>query len=169
MPQSLHFKYGHIIFSTKNREPSITGDLEPRLFEYMGGIVRGADAHLVEINGTMNHVHLLIRESKSVADQDFMRQLKGDSSRWVNSTVGVQTLFSWQDGYGWFSVSPTDVEAATAYIRGQKEHHKTMTFEEEYRQFLRKYGLNMTNGMCGTDRLRADLQPAAFGRSHTQG
>jgi len=139
MPQSLHCKYGHIVFSTKNRHPLITGDLEPRLFEYLGGIVRGADASLMEINGTANHVHLLIRESKSVADKDFMAQLKGDSSRWVNSAFTNSPHFSWQDGYGWFSVSPGDVDVAGAYVRNQKEHHKAISFEDEFRQFLRKY------------------------------
>jgi REP element-mobilizing transposase RayT len=76
MPQSLHCKYGHIVFSTKNRDPLIRADLEFRLFEYLGGIVRGAGASLIEINGTSDHVHLLIRESKSVADQDFMGHLE---------------------------------------------------------------------------------------------
>ena len=139
MPQSLHHKYGHIVFSTKDRYPLITGTLEPRLFEYMGGIVRGAKARLLEINGTANHVHLLIRESKSIADQDFMGQLKGDSSRWVNQNFTDAPRFSWQAGYGWFSVAPTGVEAATQYIRTQKEHHKTITFEDEFRKFLNTY------------------------------
>ena len=141
MPQSLHCKYGHIVFSTKNRQPIITGDVEPRLFEYLGGIVRGLNARLLEINGTANHLHLLIRESKSTADQDFMAQLKGDSSRWVNNTFGDHPRFSWQDGYGWFSVSPADVDTAAAYIRNQKAHHKLLTFEDEFRQFLKKYNV----------------------------
>jgi REP element-mobilizing transposase RayT len=141
MPQSLHCKYGHIVFSTKSRQPIITADLEPRLFEYLGGIVRGLEARLIEINGTANHLHLLIRESKSVADRDFMAQLKGDSSRWVNATFAERGRFSWQDGYGWFSVSPADVDAATQYIRNQKAHHKAVTFEDEFRQFLRKYSV----------------------------
>jgi putative transposase len=141
MPQSLHTKYGHIVFSTKNRQPVIAADLENRLFEYLGGIVRGLNGRLLEINGTANHVHLLIRESKSVADQDFMGQLKGDSSRWMNQCFSDRPRFSWQDGYGWFSVSPADVETAAGYIRNQKEHHKTLTFEDEFRQFLRKYGV----------------------------
>ena len=141
MPQSLHCKYGHVIVSTKHRETSISGDLEPRLFEYLGGIVRGLEASVIEINGTTNHVHLLIRESKSVADRDFMSQLTGDSSRWVNKNFSDRPRFSWQGGYGWFSVSPADVEAATVYICNQKAHHKTVTFEEEFRQFLRKYGV----------------------------
>jgi REP element-mobilizing transposase RayT len=139
MPQSLHCKYGHIVFSTKGREPTITADLKARIYEYLGGIVRGLDARPVEINGTANHVHLLIRESKTVADTQFIGQLKGDSSRWINKTFGGRPHFSWQDGYGWFSVSPADVDTATAYVRGQEEHHRTVTFEEEFRTFLRKY------------------------------
>jgi len=141
MPQSLHHKYGHIIFSTKNRQPMITVDLEPRLFEYLGGIVRGLDARVVEINGTANHVHLLIRESKSVADRDFMGQLKGDSSHWVNSSFCNRPRFSWQGGYGWFSVGPADLDGAVVYVRNQKEHHKEVSFEDEFRAFLRKYGV----------------------------
>ena len=119
----------------------INADIEPRLFEYLGGIVRGAKAQLLEINGTANHVHLLIRESKSVADQVFIGQLKGDSSRWVNETLQKIGRFSWQDGYGWFSVGSADVEIATSYIRNQKEHHKSVSFEDEFRQFLKKYGI----------------------------
>ena len=115
--------------------------MEPRLFEYLGGIIRGMNARLLEINGTANHLHLLIRESKSVADQEFIGQLKGESSRCVNDTLTNRPRFSWQDGYGWFSVSPADVDSATAYIRNQKEHHKRVTFEDEFRQFLRKYSV----------------------------
>ena len=139
MSQSLHCKYGHIIFSTKHRDPLITADLEPRLFEYLGGIVHGMDARPLHINGTSNHVHLLIRESKSVADQDFMGQLKGDSSRWVNLNFPGPSRFSWQNGYGWFSVSPSDVDVAAAYVLNQKEHHETVAFEDEFRSFLQKY------------------------------
>ncbi len=98
MPQSLHCVYGHLIFSTKDRFPTITGTYEKELYEYLGGIVRGLNSRLVEINGTSNHVHLLIRESKSVSAQDFMSQLKGDSSRWFNTTLKPpgQPRFSWQ-------------------------------------------------------------------------
>ncbi len=141
MPQSLHCKYGHLVFSTKNREPIITGEIESRLYEYLGGVVRGANGSLIEINGMPDHVHLLIRESKSVADQDFIGQLKGDSSRWINQTFDGLPRFQWQAGYGWFSVSPADVETARNYIRGQKAHHAEVTFKEEYRQFLKKYDI----------------------------
>jgi putative transposase len=139
MPQSLHQKYGHLIFSTKNRDQIITGEVEPRLYEYMGGIVRGMNAAILEINGIPDHVHLLIRESKSVADQDFIGQLKGESSRWMNKTFPEGSRFAWQSGYGWFSVSAKDVDAAASYVRNQKEHHQTVTFQDEYRKFLKQY------------------------------
>ena len=83
----------------------------------MGGIVRGLNACLIEINGSANHVHLLIRESKAVSDQDFMGQLKGDSSKWINRNFTGRPRFWWQGGYGWFSVSLADVGAAEAYVR----------------------------------------------------
>lgn len=117
----------------------ITGEVETRLFEYIGGVIRGANASLIEINGMPDHIHLLIRESKSIADQDFVGQLKGDSSRWINQTFEVMPKFQWQAGYGWFSVSPADLEVARNYIRGQKEHHTKVSFQDEYRQFLQKY------------------------------
>jgi putative transposase len=141
MPQSLHCKYGHIVFSTRNREPLITPEIEHRLYEYLGGIVRGANASLIEINGMPDHVHVLIRESKSVADQVFIGQLKGDSSRWINETMSLPGRFSWQDGYGWFSVGPADLDKAAAYVQGQKEHHKTAAFKDEFRLFLKKYNV----------------------------
>lgn len=139
MSLSLHCTYGHIVFSTKNREPMITGEIEPKLFEYLGGIVRGQKANLLEIGGMPDHIHLLIRESKTVADQDFMSQLKGDSSRWINSTFSDRPKFAWQAGYGWFSVSPPDLGVAVDYVQNQKEHHRVTTFQEEYLRFLRKY------------------------------
>lgn len=117
----------------------ITDEIASRLYEYLGGIVRGMKASLIEIGGMPDHVHLLVRESKAVSDQDFMSQLKGDSSRWINSTFAFHPKFAWQAGYGWFSVSPSDLGVATEYIQNQKEHHKGTTFQEEYLKFLKKY------------------------------
>tara|TARA_R110002096_G_scaffold11515_2_gene42330 strand:- start:122 stop:511 length:390 start_codon:yes stop_codon:yes gene_type:complete len=117
----------------------ITGEIESRLYEYMGGIIRRLEGSLLEIGGMPDHVHLLIRESKMVADQEFMSQLKGDSSRWINSTFSDRPKFAWQVGYGWFSVSPPDLDVAMGYLRNQKEHHKVTTFQEEYLKFLKKY------------------------------
>ena len=139
MGQSLHQVYGHIVFSTKDRNTVITSDVEQALYEYLGGIVRDLGGKTIAINGMADHVHLLIRSSKGVSDVDFMRQLKGGSSKWM-SEQGVNG-FKWQAGYGWFGVGAQDVEKARAYVEGQKEHHRTMTFQEEFRRFLKKYGV----------------------------
>ena len=139
MGQSLHVKYSHLVFSTKNREPLITADLEPRLYEYLGGIVRDHGARLLEIGGMPDHLHLILRESKSVTDIQFVKELKGGSSRWVNETADPSGKFAWQAGYGWFSVAVRGLEQARAYVRGQKAHHARESFQDEYRKFLRQY------------------------------
>lgn len=139
MPQSLHVKYPHLVFSTKNREALITGDIESRLYEYMGGIVRDFGAVCIEINGMPDHVHLIIRDSKSIDDVKFIKELKGSSSRWVNENLDLPNRFSWQAGYGWFSVGPANLENACSYVKRQKEHHKKITFQDEYRKFLEQY------------------------------
>ncbi len=139
MPQSLHCKYGHIVFSTKDRQKLITEDVEKRLYEYLGGIIKSLNGNLLQINGMPDHLHLLIRESKTSVDQEFIGQLKGDSSRWVNKTFSGRPHFSWQKGYGWFSVGPQDLDVAIKYIKTQKEHHQSLTFQEEYQRFLKKY------------------------------
>ena len=138
MPQSLHVAYAHLIFSTKERIPMITVDINSSLFEYMGGIVRDLDGRCIEINGTEDHVHLLIRASKSVPDTKFIQELKGGSSRWINESGAKETKFQWQAGYGWFSVSPSQIHAVRSYIRNQKEHHQTTTFQDEFRKILEK-------------------------------
>jgi putative transposase len=141
MPQSLHSSYAHIVFSTKDRTPTITGSLEPDLHSYLGGIVKSLKGEPVKINGTADHVHLCIRVSKTVSDSEFLQKLKGSSSRWVNEERKIAGRFSWQAGYGWFSVSPTHVDRVIEYIEGQKEHHRTVGFKEEFREFLERYGI----------------------------
>lgn len=108
---------------------------------------------LVEINGMQDHIHLLIRETKSVSDQDFVSQLKGESSRWINRTFTDHPRFAWQSGYGWFSVSARDLDKAINYIRNQKEHHRTVTFQDEYRKFLMQYKVDFLQSLWATTRL----------------
>lgn len=139
MPQSLHTNFAHLVFSTKNREPTITGDAANRIHSYLAGIVNDMDATPIKINGMPDHVHLLIKSSKSVSDADFMKNLKGGSSRWINATNLIPSRFKWQAGYGWFSVSPKDTKAVERYIENQAEHHRKITFQEEYRKFLETY------------------------------
>lgn len=118
----------------------ITGELEGRLHAYLAGIVRDLGGEAILINGMPDHVHLLFRASKSVTDQDFMRKLKGSSSKWMGEQ-GI-SKFAWQRGYGWFGVSSKDLPVAREYIGNQKEHHAKVSFQDEFRKFLIKYEID---------------------------
>ena len=139
MAQSLHQVYGHIVFSTKERKPLISGGIEKELFAYLSGIVRDLGGMPLAINGMPDHVHLLVQASKKIADTDFMRQLKGSSSKWMQEQGEKE--FRWQAGYGWFGVGSRDLEAAKEYVAKQKQHHCKEGFQEEYRRFLKHYGV----------------------------
>lgn len=128
-----------LVFLTKDREPLIVGDIVSRIHSYMAGIVTGKGAVLIAINGMPDHIHLLIKSSKNVSDANFMMELKGGSSSWINDNNLVGGRFKWQADYGWFSVSPKHTDQVLAYIRNQAEHHKEVTFQDEYRKFLERY------------------------------
>ena len=132
---SLHY---HIVFSTKDRHPFIADDWRKRLHKYLGGLVRAADGIPEAIGGTVDHVHLLVglRATHSLAS--FVQDIKQTSSRWIHETIGVKN-FTWQPGYGAFTVSVSNCDAAKEYIVGQAEHHRTKSFQEEYVLFLKKY------------------------------
>lgn len=118
MPQSLHQTYAHLVFSTKNRAPLITAEIETELYNYLGGIVRNLKATPIAINGMPDHVHLIIQSSKHTADTEFIRQLKGSSSKWMTEKGSLN--FAWQAGYGWFSLSHKDLPAAIGYVEKKK-------------------------------------------------
>lgn len=139
MARSFHQNIAHIIFSTKNRQPLITTDLESDLHSYLGGIIRKLNGTALRINGTADHVHILAKTPKMIADSEFMGKLKANSTSWVKSTFTEATSFAWQEGYGWFSVSRSNVDQVGAYIDGQKEHHRTTTFKEEFLVFLERH------------------------------
>jgi REP element-mobilizing transposase RayT len=129
----------HIVFSTKRRRRLITPDAEPLLYRYIGGIVRSLDSRCLAINGVEDHLHLLISLSKTVALSEFMRQVKGSSAKWLKQQdERVFRDFGWQDGYGSFSVSRSRVPLVLEYIARQKEHHRSVSFEDEYRALVVK-------------------------------
>lgn len=128
----------HLIFSTKHRQPLITPDIRPRLYEYLGGSVRGERGILYAAGGMPDHIHLLVRWRTDVAIADLLRKIKGGSSLWVHETLGVQD-FAWQEGYAAFSVSQSGVEDVKAYLARQEEHHRRRTFKEEYIEFLDRH------------------------------
>jgi len=132
----------HIIFSTKNREPTINDEIRARLFPYMGGVLREIQARPILINGTSDHVHLLIAMPPTISVSDSMRILKTNSSRWVHETWPTATDFGWQAGYGAFSVSQSNAEAVRGYIADQENHHRRMTFKEEFLAFLRRHEID---------------------------
>jgi putative transposase len=132
---SLHY---HVVFSTKDRHPQITAEWRPRLHEYLGGLTRAAEGVPEAIGGTADHVHLLVGLRSTHTLSAFVQDVKQASSRWVHEIIGVKD-FAWQQGYGAFTVSVSNLDAVKHYIAGQEQHHRTITFREEYVAFLEKH------------------------------
>jgi REP element-mobilizing transposase RayT len=132
---SLHY---HLVFSTRSRVPLLGDDIRGRVHAYLGGVIRGVEGVPLDIGGVSDHVHLIVGLKPTHCVADVMRTLKGDSSRWIHEELQVAD-FAWQEGYGAFTVSRSNVESVRDYIRHQDEHHRKQTFQEEYREFLMKH------------------------------
>ncbi len=139
MGQSLVKNYLHIVFSTKHREHSIHQEIEDELHSYLGGICNKLDCQVIKVGGFTNHVHILCMLSKKITLMKLMEELKSHSSKWIKTKGDNYANFYWQDGYGAFSVNPSEVDIVIKYIENQKEHHRKKTFKEEYVAFLKKY------------------------------
>jgi putative transposase len=136
---SLHY---HIVFSTKNREPWICQACEERVWSFLAGIAKQNGLVPMQIGGMENHIHVLVGAPSTAAPCKIAQQIKGGSSAWIHDTFPEWRGFGWQDGYGVFSVSRSNVGAVAAYIRQQRAHHQKKTFEEEYLTLLRKHGID---------------------------
>jgi REP element-mobilizing transposase RayT len=142
MSQSLTQIYLHIVYSTKNRTPFLQDHgLRERLHAYLAGTCRNLESPSLIVGGVADHVHVLCRLAKTISVSELVRELKRESSKWVKEQSADLASFYWQNGYGAFSISPAHIEALTAYIRNQEEHHRAETFQDEYRRLLRKYGV----------------------------
>ena len=141
MPQSLSKVYVHITFSTKGRMNLINENIQERLFDYLGGICKGVECNPVKVGGYLNHVHVLCTLSRKVTQAELVEQLKKQSSKWIKTVDSKYVNFFWQNGYGIFSVNPSEIKTVVSYISNQKERHRTRTFEEEFRAFLKKYNV----------------------------
>ncbi|MBF0541564.1 MAG: IS200/IS605 family transposase [Nitrospirae bacterium] len=139
MGQSLVKNYIHIIFSTKHRQPLISNLIEQELHIYIGGICKGLECHPIIIDGYNDHVHILCLLSKKITLMKLLEEVKSHSSKWIKTKAENLRTFYWQDGYGAFSVNPSEIDAAVNYIARQKENHIKLTFQDEYRAFLAKY------------------------------
>ena len=134
---SLHY---HLVFSTKNRVPNIADAWRGRLHAYLGGVVRNLEGVPEAIGGVIDHVHLLVGLRATARLADIVRDVKAVSSRWVHEETGDRA-FSWQEGYGAFTVSASQRDIVRKYIARQEEHHRERTFQEEYVELLKRSGV----------------------------
>ncbi|MEQ8788059.1 MAG: IS200/IS605 family transposase [Pirellulaceae bacterium] len=131
--------YFHIVFSTKGRKRLIDAELEERLHAMLGGIVRNLDGAALAVGGVEDHVHILASLRAKTAPADAIRDIKANASGWVHQEFPDRSQFAWQTGYGAFSVSASSVEDVRKYVLTQREHHRKMTFEEEFLGLLKKH------------------------------
>ena len=137
MSQSFTNLLYHIIFSTKDRRPIITIDHQPRLYEYIGGVVRGTGGISLGINGMDDHVHLLAKLRPDLALSDVLRELKSNATGWMHDVFPPLANFSWQRGYAAFTVSQSNLKQVQRYLARQKEHHRNVSFRAEFIRFLK--------------------------------
>ena len=136
MPHSYVSNLVHYIFSTKERFPFIDRELESRLWPYLGGIARENGMKALAVGGTHDHVHALLSLPATLSMAKAIQLIKGGSSKWIHDQLPNYRKFAWQDGYGAFSVSASQMKSVIRYIDGQQEHHRKRTFEEEFLEFL---------------------------------
>ncbi|SHM51403.1 IS200/IS605 family transposase [Flavobacterium chilense] len=141
MSQSLSKVYVHLTFSTKGRYPFIDQNIQERLWQYLGGICKGLECNPIQIGGYKDHVHILCLLSKKITQMKLVEEVKKQSSKWIKTIDDNYAKFYWQDGYGIFSVNPSEIEIVVQYIKNQEEHHKKRTFKEELVAFLNKYNV----------------------------
>lgn len=131
----------HLVFHVKSTGIRIREEDLERVFSYIGGTIRSHDSAPIQIGGMPDHVHILATLPKTMSLADFVRVIKANSSKWIKTLDGYYNSFSWQEGYGAFSVSPSQMKNTISYITRQPEHHKKRTFIEEYKLFLEAYGI----------------------------
>ncbi len=142
MANTYYAVYVHIVFSTKNRERWLSDRVCAELFPYLGGIVTHQKCLPITVGGYTNHVHILTRTRATTLVAEIVKEAKRGSTSWLNEHGVAYGKFSWQIGYGAFSVSYWDLEKVKLYIQNQKEHHKVMSWEEEYKKLLNKHGID---------------------------
>ena len=140
MPQSLVKNYIHLVFSTKYRNHLIDGGIEMDLYSYMAGICANLDCYPVQVGGYTDHMHLLFLLNKKMMLVKAVEEIKSCSSKWIKTKGEAYKNFYWQNGYGAFSVNPAEIDVVIGYTKTQKQHHSKVSFQNEYRDFLERYG-----------------------------
>ncbi|HNM47610.1 MAG TPA: transposase [Candidatus Sumerlaeota bacterium] len=139
MPQSLANILIHAIWSVKERRPLIVDSVRGGLHGYMAGILKNIESPALVINSVADHIHVICQLSKNIAACKLVEEVKKSSSKWMKEQ-GILD-FAWQNGYGVFSVSQSNVEAVREYIEGQAEHHRKRDFKDEFREFCKRYNV----------------------------
>ena len=129
----------HFVFSTKGREPTIIPEIRDELYRYMGEIIKGEGGMLLEIGGMPDHIHIVLKLKPVSSLSEIMRKVKGKSSKWLNVQKRLTGRFSWQDGYGAFSISESQVSTVIRYVKEQEKHHRTLSFKDEFIRLLERH------------------------------
>jgi REP element-mobilizing transposase RayT len=132
----------HLVFHVKSTGIPMRKEDLPRIFQYIGGVIKGMDGIPIVVGGIEDHIHILASLPKTMALTDFVRNIKANSSKWIKTLDCYYTPFCWQDGYGAFSVSPSLLDKTINYIRKQEEHHRKRSFHDEYKSFLERYNIS---------------------------
>jgi REP element-mobilizing transposase RayT len=142
MGNTLSSRHCHFVFSTKNREAWISHEIEKRVWSFLGGIARENGMKPIRIGGMGDHIHVAVGLPQTLAVSDALQQIKGGSSKWMKETFPTMRGSAWQDGYGAFAVSKSNLPMLTAYIEKQREHHRTKTFKGEFVALLVRHGID---------------------------
>jgi REP element-mobilizing transposase RayT len=157
VPQSLANVLVHLIFSTKERQPFLRDvALREQMHHYLAGISKDRECTPIRVGGTEDHVHILAQQARTITLADWTKELKRGSSLWIKTREKVLASFQWQNGYGAFSVSPSQCPEVDRYITNQEEHHRKLSFQDEYRLFLRKHGIEYDERYVWDRRSRGD-------------
>jgi REP element-mobilizing transposase RayT len=131
----------HIVYSTKDRAPMLTGNWLERMHAYLGGIVRNLKGTPIQIGGTADHVHIFIQMPPTITVAETVNKLKSNSSRWLNEQANYREKFAWQEGYAAFTVSDNRYDETVRYIQSQEKHHAQASFVDELKEFLQRNGV----------------------------
>jgi putative transposase len=142
MPQSLSKVILHVIFSTKNRESWLDSDVRPRMHAYLATICRDLGTDFVHLGGMADYIHIVTTLPRTLSQAELIERIKKASSKWIKTLDPRYRGFFWQRGYGAFSVSPSQLDSVLDYVNKQQEHHRAHTFQEEYRELLRRHGVD---------------------------
>jgi REP element-mobilizing transposase RayT len=133
--------YIQVVFSVLGRQSLIPREHKEELYKYISGIVRNKKQKLIAINGMADHVHMFLGMKPDIALSDLVRDIKNNSSRFVNEKTWIRGRFSWQEGFGAFSYGHSQIDAVVKYIQNQERHHSKRTFRDEYMEMLKKFNV----------------------------